>query len=117
MLIKDVSELIGRTPLLEIDPAVHGLKNIRLYAKLEHLNPFGSIKDRSATGVLSEDFDEIVASGKTVVESSSGNMAKALSILCGMRKVPFRIVSSKIQVKEVKQVLQVLGAEIEEHHR
>lgn len=114
MLIKNVSELIGRTPLLEIDPAVHGLKNIRLYAKLEHLNPFGSIKDRSATGVLSEDFDAIVESGKTVVESSSGNMAKALSILCGMRKVPFRIVSSKIQVKEVKQVLQVLGAETEE---
>ncbi len=114
MLVKSTADLIGRTPLLEIDPAVHGLKKIRLFAKLEHLNPFGSIKDRSALGVLGDDLARISDEKRTVVESSSGNMAKALSVLCAMSGVPFRIVSSKIQVGEVKQILQLLGAEIEE---
>ena len=46
MLVKHVNELIGNTPLFEIPPQVHGLKNINLFAKLELLNPFGSVKTK-----------------------------------------------------------------------
>jgi cysteine synthase/rhodanese-related sulfurtransferase len=114
MLIKSVTELIGHTPLLEIDPKVHGLKNINLYAKLEIMNPFGSLKDRPAWQILGDELDGIESASQTVIESSSGNMAKAMQILCSMRGIPFRVVTNRFPVQEVKQVLQVLGAHISE---
>lgn len=114
MLVNKITELIGDSPLLRLDPKLHGLKNVELYAKLELLNPFGSVKDKSAWTVLKDDIERIAAEGKTVIESSSGNMAKAMQILCSMYGVPFKIVTNRIKVPEVKQVLQVLGAQVDE---
>jgi cysteine synthase/rhodanese-related sulfurtransferase len=114
MLIRNITEAIGRTPLLEVDPEVHGLKNIRLFAKLENLNPFGSLKDRPALNLLKDNLQAILAGSQTVVESSSGNMAKAMQLICSMHGIPFRIVTNKVQVREVKQILQLLGAQIDE---
>jgi cysteine synthase/rhodanese-related sulfurtransferase len=114
MIVKQVTELIGNTPLLEVDPKVHGLKNINLYAKLELLNPFGSVKDKTAWSMLRHNLDEIKASGQSVIESSSGNTAKAVQMICSINEIPFKIVTNRVKVKEVKQVLQLLGTEIEE---
>ncbi len=114
MLVKHVSELIGNTPLFEIPQSVHGLKNINLFAKLELLNPFGSVKDKSAWNVLKDDIEAIAAEGKTVIESSSGNMAKAMQLVCSVYGVPFKIVTNRIKVREVKQILQLLGADVDE---
>jgi Cysteine synthase len=114
MLVDKVTDLVGNTPLLRLDPALHGLKNVELYAKLELLNPFGSVKDKSAWTVLKDDIEEIAAQGKTVIESSSGNMAKAMQMLCSMYNVPFKIVTNRIKVPEVKQILQLVGAEVDE---
>lgn len=114
MLVKHVTELIGHTPLFEIPQEVHGLKNINLYAKLELLNPFGSVKDKSAWNVLKEDIENIKKEGKTVIESSSGNMAKAMQLVCSVYGVPFKIVTNRIKVREVKQILQLVGAEVDE---
>jgi cysteine synthase/rhodanese-related sulfurtransferase len=114
MIAKQITELIGNTPLLEIAPAVHGLKNINLYAKLELLNPFGSVKDKTALSMLQNDLSEIKQRNQTVIESSSGNTAKALQVLCSMNGISFKIITNRIRVREVKQVLQVLGVEIEE---
>ena len=114
MLVNRITDLIGNTPLLRLDHALHGLKNIELYAKLELLNPFGSIKDKSAWTVLKNDIEQIATEGKSVIESSSGNMGKAMQVLCSMHGVTFKIVTNRIKVPEVKQVLQVLGAEIDE---
>ena len=107
MLVKHVKELIGKTPLFEIPEEVHGLKNITLYAKLELLNPFGSVKDKSAWNVLKDDIEAIKKEGKTVIESSSGNMAKAMQLVCSVYDVPFKIVTNRIKVREVKQILQL----------
>lgn len=114
MLVKHVTDLIGHTPLFEIPQEVHGLKNINLYAKLELLNPFGSVKDKSAWNVLKEDIENIKKEGKTVIESSSGNMAKAMQLVCSVYGVPFKIVTNRIKVREVKQILQLVGAEVDE---
>lgn len=114
MLANSITDLVGNTPLLRLAPELHGLKNIELYAKLELLNPFGSVKDKSAWTVLKDDIAQIAAEGKTVIESSSGNMAKAMQLLCSIHGVPFKIVTNRIRVPEVKQVLQVLGAEVDE---
>ena len=109
-----MTDLIGNTPMLKIDPAVTRLKNIDLYAKLEMMNPFGSVKDRTAWGMIKDDMYQIKAHNMTIYENSSGNTAKSLQAIAGMHGVRFRLVSALSKVEEQKQVLQILGAEIEE---
>ncbi len=114
MIYNHITELIGDTPLLKIDPKVHGLKYIDVYAKLEMTNPFGSLKDRIAHGMIKDDVEDIIAQKKTVLESSSGNTAKALSTICASYGIPFKTVASRIKVPEVRMLLQIIGADIEE---
>lgn len=114
MLYSDIEQLIGDTPLLEIPERVHGLKHIRLFAKLEHLNPFGSVKDRIAKGMLAPVQDELVEKKKTILEASSGNTAKALAALGGTKGLAFKTVTNRIKSPEVRMLLQTLGADIEE---
>ncbi len=114
MIVKEITDLIGNTPLLEIKQEIHGLKNINLYAKLELFNPFGSVKDKTAWNILRHDLNEIKQNAKTVIEASSGNTAKAIQMICSMHGIPFKIVTNRIRVREVKQILQLLGTEIEE---
>ena len=114
MVHENITTLIGNTPLLKIDPTIHGLKNIDLYAKLELFNPFGSIKDRVAWGLIKDDYHAIKEEGKVVIESSSGNTAKGLKILTSVLGIDFKIITNRIKVGEVKGVLQVIGTDIEE---
>ena len=114
MIASCMHDLIGKTPLLEIPSAVHGLKNVRLYAKLELLNPFGSIKDRIAKAMLAPHREHLRQRGATVVENSSGNTAKALQALCSIDGIPFSLVSGLTRVKEQRDILRLMGASIEE---
>jgi cysteine synthase/rhodanese-related sulfurtransferase len=109
-----ITEAIGRTPLVRIDPAVHGLRNIDLYAKLESLNPFGSLKDRAAWHMARPHLRRAAERGDTVVELSSGNTAKALALIAGLHGLPFRSVTNRMKVPEIKDLLLLLGAEIDE---
>jgi S-sulfo-L-cysteine synthase (O-acetyl-L-serine-dependent) len=113
MLYNHITELIGNTPLLRIDPKVHGLKNIELYAKLEFYNPFGSVKDRIGWSMIKDDLPKIIAGNKTILESSSGNTAKALQAIASVYGIPFKTITNRIKVMEVKDILKVMGAEIE----
>ncbi|MCC9310587.1 pyridoxal-phosphate dependent enzyme [Kitasatospora sp. RB6PN24] len=114
MRYESITEAIGDTPLVRISPLVHGLKNIDLYAKLEMLNPFGSVKDRAAWSMARPRLDGAVERGDTIVELSSGNTAKALAVIAGMHGLPFRSVTNRMRVPEVKDLLLLLGAQIEE---
>jgi cysteine synthase B len=114
MLYNHVTELIGNTPLLKINPKLHGLKNFEIYAKLEYYNPFGSLKDRIAWQMLEPILDESVEKQKTILESSSGNTAKALATLAKVYGLDFKTITNRIKVPEVRMMLQFLGAEVEE---
>lgn len=114
MLYRHITELIGNTPLFEIDPAVHGIRNVDLYAKLEYFNPFGSVKDRIAWGMIKDDVEKIQREGRTMIEASSGNTAKALQVLASVYGIPFKAFTNRTKVTEVKDVLQLLGTEIQE---
>ncbi len=114
MIVNHIKDLIGNTPILKIDRAVTGLKNIDLYVKLETQNPFGSLKDRVAKALLDEVLDEAKAKNKTIVEASSGNTAKALSALCGVEDLSFKTITNRIKQPEVRMILQLIGADIEE---
>nr|WP_245689488.1 pyridoxal-phosphate dependent enzyme [Streptomyces chattanoogensis] len=109
-----IIDAIGNTPLVHIDPAVHGLRHIDLYAKLELLNPFGSVKDRAAWNMAQPGLATAVERGSQVVELSSGNTAKALAVIAGMHGLSFKSVTNRMRVPEIKDLLLLLGAEIEE---
>ncbi|MDA0565254.1 pyridoxal-phosphate dependent enzyme [Streptomonospora sp. S1-112] len=114
MRYDSITDAIGDTPLVRIAPEVHGLRNIDLYAKLEMLNPFGSVKDRAAWNMARPRIADAQARGATVVELSSGNTAKALAVIAGMHGLRFKSVTNRMRVPEIKDLLLLLGAEIEE---
>jgi S-sulfo-L-cysteine synthase (O-acetyl-L-serine-dependent) len=114
MIVNTITDLIGNTPLLQISEEVHGLKNVQLYAKLEYLNPFGSVKDRIAWGIIKDDIMQINENHQMIIESSSGNTAKALQGIASIYKTHLKTVTNRIKIPEQKMVLQILGAEIEE---
>ncbi|MFI5932163.1 pyridoxal-phosphate dependent enzyme [Actinoplanes sp. NPDC051494] len=114
MRYDSVTDIIGDTPLVRIDEAVHGLRNIDLYAKMELFNPFGSVKDRAAWHMVRPGLRAAAERGDTVVELSSGNTAKALAVIAGMHGLSFRSVTNRMKVPEIKDLLLLLGAEIDE---
>lgn len=114
MKYDSILDAIGDTPLVRIDPNVHGLHHIDLYAKLEMLNPFGSVKDRPAWNMVREDLPAAIERGDAIVELSSGNTAKALAVIAAMHGLPFKSVTNRMRVPEIKDLLLLLGAQIEE---
>ncbi|MDT5042359.1 MAG: hypothetical protein QOE51_3344 [Actinoplanes sp.] len=114
MRFDSVTDLIGDTPLVRIDPAVHGLVNIDLFAKMELFNPFGSVKDRAAWSMVSPYLQQAAERRETLVELSSGNTAKALAVIAGMHGLPFKTVTNRMKVPEIKDLLLLLGAQIDE---
>lgn len=114
MRYDDITELIGDTPLLKIDEEVHGVKNLQLYVKMESMNPFGSLKDRVAWSLLKDDVETIKEENRKIVESSSGNTAKAIQGIASSRGIDFRTITNRIKIDEVKDLLITMGTEIEE---
>ncbi len=114
MIVNNTTELIGNTPILKIDNKITGLKNINLFVKCELFNPFGSIKDRTAYALIKDEIKDIQKDHKTVIESSSGNTAKALQVICSVFNIPFKTITNRIKIPEQKDILKLVGAEIEE---
>jgi len=113
MIYKSIIELIGNTPLIELERSKTSL-NVNVFAKLEYLNPFGSLKDRMAWEMIKENIDEIVKNKKTIIENSSGNTAKALAILSQVFGVNFKIITNRIKFPEKKDVLKISKTIIKE---
>jgi len=114
MLCHHVTELIGNTPLLRLDPDRHGLPGVELYAKLEFLNPFGSVKDRIAWGMLRDNLADLVANKQTLIEASSGNTAKALQVLALVHGLDLKVLTNRVKVGEVHDILELLGTSVHE---
>lgn len=110
-LAADVRGLIGNTPHIQVPTPDN--PNLRVYVKLEGLNPTGSIKDRTAIGLIE---DATVRGALTpdsvLLDASSGNMACAVAYLARvMGRRALLIVSSKV-TPEKRQFLEYYGAEV-----
>ncbi len=113
MIVENIEELIGNTPLLKIDGAQYGLRSTDIYIKLEYLNPFGSIKDRTALWLTKEiDFAALKKADGNLIESSSGNTAKALQMIALRHGVRLTSVTNRIKIPEVSQQLTYLQTEL-----
>ena len=83
--LDDAARLLFETPIIRLDH-----EPVDLYAKLEYLNGVGSIKDRPAFWMLKRAIERgQVRPGTTIIESSSGNLARALAVFCKVLGLPF----------------------------
>ena len=85
---KSAAELIGETPILEISRYSQsaGVKDVTILAKLEYLNPAGSVKDRIALAMI-EDAEKSGAlkPGATIIEPTSGNTGIGLAAVAAAK--------------------------------
>ena len=107
-------QLIGKTPLLELSRIEKVEKlEARLLAKLEYLNPAGSVKDRIAKAIL----DDAEASGKlkpdsVIIEPTSGNTGIGLASVAAARGYRIIIVMPETMSVERRQLMKAYGAEL-----
>ena len=109
-----VDQLIGRTPLLELSNIERKFNlRARLLAKLEYLNPAGSVKDRVARAMI----DDAEASGKlrpgsVIIEPTSGNTGIGLASVAAARGYKAIIVMPETMSVERRQIMKAYGAEL-----
>lgn len=110
MIVKKVTDLIGNTPMLEIN-----IKNNdwKVYLKLEKFNPGGSMKDRMALNMIEEaEKKGKLKPGGTIIESSSGNTAIGLAIASAIKGYKFIAVVDHHASKEKIDMIKALGGDI-----
>jgi cysteine synthase A len=109
---ENITDLVGQTPLLHLRRLV-GPDAGDLYAKLEYLNPGGSVKDRAAIGIIKRAEEEgRLREGSTIVEATAGNTGIGLALI-GVNR-GYRVifcVPEQFSQEKVK-VMQALGAEV-----
>jgi len=110
--LQGLANLIGNTPLLEIEFLYKG-KRRKLYAKAEYLNLTGSIKDRMAFYIMKEAYaKDRIKPGYRVIEATSGNTGIAFSAVGRALGHPVTIFMPDWMSDERKNLIRSLGAEI-----
>ena len=110
--VTTVLDLIGNTPLLRIGSLTAGLPpDVVVYAKLEGLNPGGSVKDRPAWRMIQEGLRSgALRPGKTILDSTSGNTGIALAMIGSVLAYPVELVMPANVSAERKRIIAAYGA-------
>jgi S-sulfo-L-cysteine synthase (O-acetyl-L-serine-dependent) len=108
----DILQTIGNTPMVRINK-LNPNKNTTIYAKLEGLNPSGSIKDRIALSMLQQaEISGKLKQGKTIIEPTSGNTGVALAMIGSLRGYEVEIVMSSAVSVERRQMIKAFGGKV-----
>ncbi len=112
MHARDVTQLIGNTPLLYLREASERT-GCTILGKAEFLNPGGSVKDRTALGII-RDAEErgAIEPGGTIVEGTAGNTGIGLTLLANALGYRSVVVMPLSQSKEKIDTLELLGADL-----
>lgn len=107
-------QLIGHTPLLELArlEKAEGL-SAHLLAKLEYLNPAGSVKDRVARAMIEDaEAKGLLKEGSVIIEPTSGNTGIGLAVMAAVRGYRVIIVMPETMSVERRQIMKAYGAEL-----
>ena len=108
----NILELFGNTPLIKLNKITKGIK-APVYAKMESMNPGGSVKDRIGLNIINEaEKKGAIKPGGTIVEATSGNTGIGLALAAAVKgyKCIF-VMSDKCSVEKVRY-LKALGADV-----
>ncbi len=112
MVYKDILHAIGNTPLIELDLGTPAT----IYAKLEYLNPGGSIKDRTALYMIEKaERDGTLKPGGTIIEASSGNQGIGAALIGAAKGYRVIITASQKISTEKVDTLRAYGAEVQQY--
>ena len=111
-IYKSLTELVGKTPLLELSRYASGL-DARILAKLEGFNPGGSSKDRVAANMIADaERKGALKDGGTIIEPTSGNTGIGLAAIGAAKGYKVIIVMPDTMSLERQKLIAAYGAEL-----
>jgi cysteine synthase len=109
----NITDLVGGTPVLRLRRLVPA-GSADVFAKLEYLNPGGSVKDRAAVGIIRKaEQDGKLAPGGTIVEATAGNTGIGLALIGVNRGYKVKLFVPENFSQEKVTIMRALGAEVE----
>ena len=109
----DIIQLVGETPMLHLKRLVPP-GSAEIFAKLEYLNPGGSVKDRAAIGIIRRaEQDGKLRPGGTIVEATAGNTGIGLALIGVNRGYKVKLFVPENFSQEKVTIMQALGADVE----
>src|ERR1700736_1830168 len=110
----NIAEHVGRTPMVQLTRMAPEL-NVELFAKLESLNPGGSVKDRIGVSMIeAAERDGLIEPGRTtIVEATSGNTGIALAFVCAAKGYQLVLTMPQGMSREREGLLRLDGAPVE----
>ncbi|APR81365.1 Cysteine synthase [Minicystis rosea] len=111
--LASVAAAVGDTPLVRLRNVAREAPSVEVYVKMECMNPGGSVKDRAALRMMTNALaDGRLGSGKTLIDSTSGNTGVAYSLFGAALGVPIALVMPSNVSKARKDIARAFGTEI-----